>query len=84
MYDDLVEATGFDKDTLRWDRLVAESIESVRRRTDLSHSHHREVVSLETSLQDLLLDKAAKEELSVKGLRKEVCKARKLPNSKFY
>ena len=58
MYDELVEMTGFDKVTLRRDKAVAESIESVRRRTDLSHSHHREVISLEPNLQDELLSKA--------------------------
>ncbi len=44
MYDDLIEETGYEKESLRYIKIVAEKIESARRRADLTFSNHLEVV----------------------------------------
>ncbi len=49
-------------------------MEYVRRRTELSWGHHREVAPLEPSEQEKWLDIAEKEELSVHRLRNKIKK----------
>ena len=60
MYDDMIEETEYEKGSLRYIKLVAEKIESARRRADLTFSHHLEVVKLSPEKQDEYLDKAPK------------------------
>jgi hypothetical protein len=43
----------------RRDKWVASRFEFVRRRTNLSFAHHKEVASLKPEYQDMLLDEAA-------------------------
>ena len=72
MYDDVSKESGYDKKTLRDIKRVSENVESVRRKTDLSFSHHLEVATLEPEKQIEFLDKASKEKLSVRELRNEI------------
>ncbi len=58
------------KDLSRYIKLVAEKIESARRRADLTFSHHLEVVKLSPEKQDEYLEKASKDNLSVRDLRR--------------
>lgn len=81
MYDEMIEETGYEKGSLRYIKIVAEKIESARRRADLTFSHHLEVVKLSPEKQDEYLDKAAKNKLSVKDLRRLIRKDGVLYNS---
>lgn len=81
MYDDLTEKTRYEKGSLRYMKLVAEKIESARRRADLTFSHHLEVLKLLPDKQDEYLEKAAKNKLSVRDLRKLLRKDGVLYNS---
>ena len=74
MYDDIAEETGYDKDALRHYKRVAENIESGLRNPDLGWSHHNEVASLNPEKQELFLNKAVEEKLSVRELREEIKK----------
>lgn len=65
--DDLATATAYK--TARW---VASRIAPERRRPELSWSLHREVAPCESVEQDLLLDLAQAEGLSVRALRKVI------------
>ena len=69
MYERAMEVTGFDYETLRGDKYVAARVEFVRRRTNLSFSHHREVAPYAPHEQDILLDGATALHLSAKQLR---------------
>jgi DNA modification methylase len=68
-YKEFEEATGFDYETLRGDKYVASRVEFVRRRTNLSFGHHREIAPYEAKEQDILLAKAEEQGLSIKQLR---------------
>ena len=68
-YAQVVDATDYDIDTLTRAQRLARIFPSERRRADLSWGHHREVVDLPPSKQDILLDHAAKENLSCHALR---------------
>jgi len=70
MYDEMIGETGYEKGSLRYIKLVAEKIESARRRADLTFSHHLEVVKLPPDKQDEYLEIAAKNNLTVKDLRR--------------
>ena len=72
MYAQAVEDTGRGEDTLRAAKWVAEKFENVRRRTDCSWSHHKEVAALPPAEADELLDLAEREGLSTRELRAEV------------
>jgi N6-adenosine-specific RNA methylase IME4 len=72
MYDDIAEETGYDKTTLRHIKDTTENIENVRRRTELSFSHHVEVASLPPEKQEIFLQKAVEEHLSVRDLRQAI------------
>ncbi len=69
MYDDIAEETGYDKLTLRNIRNTTKSIESDRRRLDLSFSHHVEVASLSPEEQEYFLNKTFEENLNVQDFR---------------
>jgi N6-adenosine-specific RNA methylase IME4 len=90
MYDDITEETGYDTESLRQYKRVADSIESGTRVPDLSYSHHREVASLPPEKQMEFLNKAAEEKMSVRELREEIRKdgvvfntETKLPDGKY-
>jgi len=72
MYDDIAEETGYADRTLRLVKETAEKIESGRRLPELSFSHHVEVASLPPEKQELFLNKAVEENLSVRELREEI------------
>jgi N6-adenosine-specific RNA methylase IME4 len=72
MYDDVAEETGTEIETLRRYKQVSERIESGTRVPDLSWTHHREVASLPPDKQELFLNKAVEENLSVRALREEI------------
>lgn len=69
-------------------RNVATKVEAPRRRLSLSWGHHAEVAALTPDKQDLFLDRASAENLSVHDLRREVKRAklaaeREAPPGKF-
>jgi len=74
MYDKLEDETGFDKQTLKNDKWVAQQIKPSCRQDDLSFQHHIEVASLKPEQQEKFLEKASKEKLTVKKLREEIRK----------
>ena len=72
MYDSFLKIAPFAKQTVIKDKYIAESIESFRRRNDLSFGHHEAVASLDPDTQDYFLDMAVDEGLSVSQLRKVI------------
>jgi len=74
MYDDIAEETGIDKNYLRDVKYVADNVELSLRNDNLSFSHHREVASLPPEKQELFLQKAVDEKLSVRELRDDLLK----------
>lgn len=74
MYDDIAEETGMEIRTLREYKQIAENIKSGARAPELSYSHHREVASLPPEKQELFLNKAVEDKLSVRELRSEIRK----------
>lgn len=74
MYDDVAEETGYETKALRNIKYVADSVELSRRKDNLSFSHHSEVASLSPEKQELFLNKAVDEKLSVRDLREEIRK----------
>lgn len=77
-YSQALEVTGYDYETLRAAGWVAGKVETVRRRTVLSWSHHKEVAALPPAEQDAWLDKAGPKKdgeppaLSVHDLRQAI------------
>jgi N6-adenosine-specific RNA methylase IME4 len=71
-YTEAAAATGYAYDSLNAARWVAQRIEVVRRRTNLSWSHHKEVAGLDVPEQELLLDAAEAEGWSRNALRRRV------------
>lgn len=59
--DSVLDATGYDYDTVRAAGWVAARIPHVRRRTNLSWSHHREVAAMPPDDQDYWLDRSIEE-----------------------
>lgn len=74
MYDDIIEETGYDKQTLKNLKSVSENVPSTVRLPDLSFTHHAEVAKLTPEKQELFLNKAVEEKLSVRELRNEIRK----------
>lgn len=68
-YSQAMDLSGKDYSTLNSWRWVAERIEFVRRRTNLSWSHHAEVATLEAPAQDEWLGRAQAEGMSRRELR---------------
>ncbi len=69
MYEQAMEQTSFDYQTLRNDKYIASRIDLSRRRDKLSFGHHAEVASYEPHEQELLLERAEVLGLSIKQLR---------------
>jgi N6-adenosine-specific RNA methylase IME4 len=67
-----MDATGLAYDTLNGCRWVAQEVEIVRRRTNLSFSHHKEVAHLPPGDQTRWLDRAVVNEWSVRDLRRAI------------
>ena len=78
-YAQAIDVTGYDYATLNGLRWVAERVEVVRRRTNLSWSHHKEVAALEPADQKRWLDRAERESLTRADLRAAVREAKLLP-----
>jgi|tagenome__1003787_1003787.scaffolds.fasta_scaffold20508797_2 hypothetical protein len=70
--------TGYDVQTLMNMVYVASRFDSSRRRPNLSFSHHAELAALDPEAQDHWLERAEAERLSVRCLREEVRRARRL------
>lgn len=68
--------TCYSYSTLATDKWVTGKIESSRRRENLRFSHHREVAGLPAPEQDKWLNKAEKENLGPKDLRREIRRER--------
>jgi len=89
MYDDIAEETGMEGNTLRQYKQVSEQVKSDTRVSDLSWTHHREVASLTPEKQELFLNRAIEEKLSVRELHNEIRKngkiyeSKELPDGKF-
>ena len=71
-YKEAIEQTGFSYNTVRVDQAVARDFQFDRRRSNLTFSHHREVLSLEAKEQEHWLDKAAEDNWSTRKLRQQV------------
>lgn len=76
-----IDATGLDYGSLNQCRWVADRIEFVRRRRNLSWSHHYEVAKLTVEQQDYWLDKAEQNDWTRKELRAflKAARAKRLP-----
>src|SRR3954454_16674794 len=70
--------TGYDVQTLMNMVYVASRFDVSRRRPNLSWSHHAELAALDPADQDHWLSRAEAERLSVRSLREEVRRARRL------
>ena len=68
-YSQALEASDYERSTLRQASWVARQIEMSRRLDNLSWSHHLEVAALEPEDQDRWLNRADKEQLSSRDLR---------------
>jgi hypothetical protein len=73
--------TGYDRQTLMNMVYVANRFESSRRRENLSWSHHAELAALEVPSQELWLERAIIERLSVRDLREELVATQARPSS---
>lgn len=74
VYDELEAITGLDRNTVQIYKSVADNVDSLIRIKDLSFNHHREVAKLPPEKQELFLERASAENLSVRELREEVRK----------
>ena len=75
-YTQALEDTDYDKETVRGFAYVCERFEPERRRDDVSWSHHRVVAALPPKEADRWLKLAAKNNWTVKELKKEIRKAK--------
>lgn len=75
-YAQALDETGYSYSTLATDKWVAKKIGLSRRRENLRFSHHREVAGLPPPEQEKWLDKAEKEDLGPKDLRREIRRGR--------
>lgn len=82
-YSQAIEDTGLDYDTLKAAKWVCGRIELVRRRTNLSFSHHREVASLEPKEQEHWLGEASQKGWSQKELRSAIRRSEDVDASDF-
>jgi len=81
MYDEAIAVTGLQKKTLENVSYIAGSVESSRRREQLSFKHHAEVAAQSPDLQDYWLDKAADQGLSSSALRAAIKSSGKPPDA---
>lgn len=87
-YEKALENTDLAYETLATNKYVAEKVESSLRNENLSFSHHKAVAPLTPTEQKQWLDKAEKENISVREFRKQIQAANKpktpsLPEDKF-
>lgn len=88
-YENIAEITGYSKRTIQDFKYVADNVSSSLRNEDLSFNHYKEVAKLPPEKQELFLNKAVEEKLSVRELREEIRKNNielitpKLPNKKY-
>lgn len=73
------EATGYHYDSLRKAAFVSQRIETVRRRTELTWSHHDAVAGLAPDEQDEVLQLAEQGSWTVKDTREAAREVRMLP-----
>jgi anaerobic selenocysteine-containing dehydrogenase len=73
--------TGYDAQTLMNMAYVASRFEISRRREKLSWSHHAEVAALPPHAQDAWLERAEDERLSVRCLREEMRRVRRIEHA---
>jgi len=72
MYDDIAGETGYDKGTLQNIKSVSQKINPNFRNENLSFAHHQQVASLPPEKQELFLNKAVEDKLSVRDLREQI------------
>jgi hypothetical protein len=78
-YAEAARITGYDVKTLRNISYVAKRFDLSRRRDKLTWSHHAELAGLMPHEQDLWLDKASADRLSVADLRQELRCSQRAP-----
>lgn len=92
MYDDIAEETGMDKSTLATYKSISQNVKPLLRNKELSFNHHKEVASLPPEKQELFLNMAVEDKLSVRDLRNKIKKEKRndearhqseLPKQKF-
>lgn len=90
MYDDIIDESGLEKETLKKYNKIASHIEEGLRRPELTFSHHEQVAFLEPDKQKEVLTKASEDHLSVrqtrelvKAIKKESEEIIELPNNKY-
>ncbi|MFC1693488.1 hypothetical protein ACFL1R_08290 [Candidatus Latescibacterota bacterium] len=71
------ELLGYEYQTLKNISSVSENVELSRRQDTVSFSHHAEVASLTPAEQSHWLNKAEKEQLSVRELREQIRESKK-------
>ena len=71
-YAQAIDESGFEYQTLNADKWLAAKIEFMRRRINLSWSHHREVGALKPDEQDMWLDRAEQGDDGKKWTRKRL------------
>lgn len=77
-YPRAAKVTGYDVQSLMNMAWVASRFDPSRRREELSWSHHAELAALAAAEQDVWLDRAEQERMSVRCLRTELRAARGL------
>ncbi len=70
-YEQAIQQTGLDLQTLRTYKWVASSVPTYLRRYELSYHHHKEVANLNAEKQTALLDKAVTESWPLLKLKQE-------------
>lgn len=81
----LLDATGWEYETLQQYRRVCAAVPYERRQADLSFAHHREVADLKTEAQQLRwLGKAREENWSSARLRRELNKSKDPEKAKLW
>jgi len=71
-YDRVAKLTGIEKHNLQDYVMTCKSIKSVNRITDLTYTHHLQVIKLESENQEFFLNEAVKNHWSVSALREAI------------
>jgi len=72
MYDDVAKESGYNVDTLKDYKYVADKVKESLRNDNLEFAHHKAVAPLPPEKQEQFLKKAVEEKLTVRELRKEI------------
>ena len=72
MYDDVAKESGYNVDTLKDYKYVADKVIESLRNDNLEFAHHKAVAPLPPEKQEQFLKKAVEEKLTVRELRKEI------------